>query len=167
MNVFELTRKLVDIESVTPNEEAIGDFLFAYLQPFVREHNGRIEKVEVEPRRNNIFAYWGDVPVVTLSTHLDTVPPFFASSEDAEFLHGRGACDVKGIIASMIHAAIELLAQGIRKLTGEIKIEETGAPAAAQPVPREQLKGGMGDGAGPLFTLGAPGAATAEAVEES
>ncbi len=38
-----------------------------------------------------------------------------------------------------------------RKLTGEIKTDD---PAAA-PVPREQLKGGMGEaGAGPLFTLG-------------
>lgn len=42
-----------------------------------------------------------------------------------------------------------------RKLTGEIKIEESGAAAASAPVPREQLKGGMGEGgAGPLFTLG-------------
>ena len=114
MNVFELTRKLVDINSVTPNEEAVGDFLFDYLQPLVLAHNGHIEKIEVEPRRNNILAFWGDSPVVTLSTHLDTVPPFFASSEDDEFIHGRGACDVKGIIASMIYAAHELLAQGIR-----------------------------------------------------
>jgi len=43
-----------------------------------------------------------------------------------------------------------------RKLTGEIKIEES-APAPT-PVPREQLKGGMGEGgAGPLFTLGGGG----------
>jgi small subunit ribosomal protein S1 len=40
-----------------------------------------------------------------------------------------------------------------RKLTGEIKLDEpTSAPT---PVPREQLKGGMGEaGSGPLFTLG-------------
>ncbi len=114
MNVFELTRRLIDIESVTPNEEAVGDWLFDYLQPFVIEHGGHIEKIQVEPRRNNIFAYWGHAPVVTLSTHLDTVPPWFASSEDAEFIWGRGACDVKGIVASMIHAAHELLAQGVK-----------------------------------------------------
>jgi acetylornithine deacetylase len=51
---------------------------------------------------------------VTLSTHLDTVPPFFASREDDEFIWGRGACDVKGIIASMICAAKILLAEGRR-----------------------------------------------------
>ena len=28
MNAFELTRALIDIESVTPNEERVGDYLF-------------------------------------------------------------------------------------------------------------------------------------------
>ena len=31
MNVFELTRALVDIDSVTPNEEAVGNYLFENL----------------------------------------------------------------------------------------------------------------------------------------
>lgn len=114
MNVFELTRKLIDIESVTPNEKAVGDFVFDYLQPIVSQYGGNIEKIEVEPNRNNIFAWWGDTPAVTLSTHLDTVPPFFASKEDDEFIWGRGACDVKDIIASMICAAQQLLAEGVR-----------------------------------------------------
>lgn len=114
MNVFELTRKLIDIESITPNEKAVGDFVFDYLQPMVSQYGGNIEKIEVEPNRNNIFAWWGDTPAVTLSTHLDTVPPFFASKEDDEYIWGRGACDVKDIIASMIHAAQQLLAEGIR-----------------------------------------------------
>ena len=64
----------------------------------------------VEPHRFNVFAHWGD-PVVTLSTHMDTVPPFFASREDDEFIWGRGACDTKGIIASMIFAVEALLAR--------------------------------------------------------
>jgi acetylornithine deacetylase len=49
---------------------------------------------------------------VVLSTHMDTVPPFFPSSEDAEHLHGRGACDTKGGIAAMLRALEELLAAG-------------------------------------------------------
>ena len=40
---------------------------------------------------------------------MDTVPPFFASREDDEFIWGRGACDTKGIIASMICAGEALL----------------------------------------------------------
>jgi acetylornithine deacetylase len=52
--------------------------------------------------------------VVTLSTHIDTVPTFFPSREDDRFIWGRGACDTKGIIASMIHAAQDLVAEGLR-----------------------------------------------------
>ena len=68
--------------------------------------------MEVEPGRFNVLATWGR-PVVTLSTHMDTVPPFFPSREDAEFIWGRGACDAKGIIAAMIAAAEKLLAEGV------------------------------------------------------
>ena len=68
----------------------------------------RVERIEVEPSRFNVLACFGS-PTVTLSTHLDTVPPFFASREDEEFIWGRGACDVKGIIACMVHAAQNLL----------------------------------------------------------
>jgi len=71
--------------------------------------------MEVAPHRFNVLAHWGD-PVVTLSTHMDTVPPFFASREDNEFIWGRAACDTKGIIASMILAAESLLEQGGRGL---------------------------------------------------
>jgi acetylornithine deacetylase len=45
---------------------------------------------------------------------MDTVPPFYASREDEEFIWGRGACDTKGIIASMIKAMEGLLAAGER-----------------------------------------------------
>jgi acetylornithine deacetylase len=49
-----------------------------------------------------------------MSTHQDTVPPFFSSREDADFIWGRGACDVKGIMAAMILAATRLAEQGER-----------------------------------------------------
>jgi acetylornithine deacetylase len=112
MNVFELTRSLIDIDSVTPNEERVGLFLHEYLLALAARFHGVVEKMEVEPHRYNVFALFGDVPLVTLSTHMDTVPPHFASGEDDEFITGRGACDTKGIIASMIHAAEQLLEAG-------------------------------------------------------
>src|SRR6185369_16013975 len=111
MNLFELTRTLIDIDSVTPNEEQVGLFLFDHLVKLTAQTGGRVERMEVEPHRFNVLATWGD-PVVTLSTHMDTVPPFFASREDDEMLWGRGACDTKGIIASMIHAAGGLAEEG-------------------------------------------------------
>lgn len=113
MNVFELTRALVDIESITENEERVGNYLFDHLSLLTQSHGGSIEKMPVTENRFNIFARWGD-PVVTLSTHIDTVPPFFPSREDDEYIWGRGACDTKGIIASMITAIRELLAEGSR-----------------------------------------------------
>lgn len=113
MDVFELTRALIDIESITGNEKAVGDWLIEYLRPLAEKYGGSIERIEVEPDRNNVLVLFGK-PVVTLSTHLDTVPPFFPSREDEEFIWGRGACDVKGIIACMIKAAEQVLAAGHR-----------------------------------------------------
>jgi len=115
MNLFELTRRLVDIESISGNEAAVGDYLFDYLTPIAANHDGHIERIEVEPGRFNLFAHWGE-PAVTFSTHIDTVPPFFASREDDAYIWGRGACDTKGIIASMVFAVRELLEQGVRNL---------------------------------------------------
>jgi acetylornithine deacetylase len=114
MTVFELTRTLIDIESITNNEEAVGNYLYDYLTPLVAVYGGRVERIEVEPRRFNIFAQWGDPLTVTLSTHIDTVPPFVASREDDEYIWGRGACDTKGIIACMIKAVEALLDAGRR-----------------------------------------------------
>jgi acetylornithine deacetylase len=113
MDPFQLTRALVDIDSVTPNEEKVGLFLFDHLREIAARTSGHVERLEVEPHRFNVLAHWGD-PVVTLSTHIDTVPPFFASREDSEFIWGRGACDTKGIIASMIHAVDALVTDGVR-----------------------------------------------------
>jgi acetylornithine deacetylase len=134
MNLFELTRALVDIESVTNHEKPVGDFLFSHLAALTSRHGGRIERIAAEPERDNIFAFWGE-PVVTLSTHMDTVPPFFPSSEDGDFIWGRGSCDAKGIIAAMIAAAEKLLAAGTRNfgllfLVGEER-DSAGARAAA------------------------------------
>jgi acetylornithine deacetylase len=115
MDVIALTRALVDIESITDNEERVGNYLFDHMQTLAQQHNGTVEKMDVAPARFNIFARWGE-PVVTFSTHIDTVPPFFPSREDETDVWGRGACDTKGIIASMIAAVECLLAGGVRNI---------------------------------------------------
>ncbi|HXY00561.1 MAG TPA: M20/M25/M40 family metallo-hydrolase [Candidatus Limnocylindrales bacterium] len=135
MNLFELTRALVDIESTTNHEKNVGDYLFAHLSTLAARTNGSVERMPVEPNRDNIFVCW-DEPLVTLSTHMDTVPPFFASNEDNEFIWGRGSCDAKGIIAAMIAAAEDLLAVGTRTfgllfVVGEER-DSLGAKAAAK-----------------------------------
>jgi acetylornithine deacetylase len=134
MHPFALTRALVDIESTTNQEKLVGDFLFAHLSALALRSNGQIERMAVAPGRDNIFVSWGE-PVVTFSTHMDTVPPWFTSREDDEFIWGRGACDAKGIIAAMIAAVEKLLAGGTRNLgllfvVGEER-NSAGAKAAA------------------------------------
>ena len=135
MNVFELTRALVDVESVSDNEMQVGALLHSYLSNLAAASGGRVERMEVERDRFNVLATWGR-PVVTLSTHMDTVPPFFPSREDSEFIWGRGACDAKGIIASMVVAAEKLLAEGVKDfgllfVVGEER-NSAGAAAAAK-----------------------------------
>jgi len=136
MNLFELTRALVDIESITGNEERVGDYLFDYLSNLASRYQGKVERMPVEPHRFNVLAWWGERPVVTLSTHIDTVPPFFPSTEDTEFIGGRASCDTKGIIASMIKAMEALLEARVRNFGMLLVVGEernsAGAYRAAQ-----------------------------------
>ena len=115
MDVFALTRAFIDIESVTGNELEIGKFFYEHLKPLADKYGGRIERIEVEKDRYNVYVHWGH-PEVVFSTHIDTVPPFIPSKEDDEFVWGRGACDTKGISASMIKAVEGLLADGVRDM---------------------------------------------------
>jgi acetylornithine deacetylase len=135
MTVFQLTRRLIDIESITPNEREIGDFLSELLAGLASRFDGQFERITAEPERDNVFVQFG-MPKVVLSTHMDTVPPFIPSSEDDQNIWGRGACDTKGIIAAMICAAQELLAEGKRDfgllfVVGEER-NSAGAIAAAE-----------------------------------
>ena len=113
MSLFSLARTLIDIDSTTGREREIGEVLHSYLHDLAKGSDGSVERISVEENRFNLFAAWGE-PVVVLSTHMDTVPPFIPSSEDDELIWGRGACDTKGIIASMLQAVEELLAEGRR-----------------------------------------------------
>jgi acetylornithine deacetylase len=68
----------------------------------------------MEGERFNVFARPAEVdsPALVFSTHIDTVPPFLASREDADNIYGRGACDAKGIIAAQVAACQRLRAAG-------------------------------------------------------
>ena len=113
--VFALTRKLVDIESITGNEGPVGDFLCTELQRL----GYAVRKMPVEGARQNVYATWPgqEKPILVFSTHMDVVPPFIPSSEtslgDDGRIYGRGSCDAKGIIAAQIAAAEALRSEGI------------------------------------------------------
>ena len=79
MSLVELTRDLIDIPSITGEELAIGRFLQSHLKRL----NYKVELQEVAAGRANIIATTNRPHLVVLSTHMDTVPPFIPSSEDA------------------------------------------------------------------------------------
>ena len=108
MDTFELIRRLINIESISGNEKALVDFLANYLESM----GFKIELQEAEPNRPNLFAKRGE-PDVVLSTHTDTVPPYVELREDDQFIYGRGACDTKGLMTSMIKATEKLIEEGV------------------------------------------------------
>jgi acetylornithine deacetylase len=111
MDAITLTRQLVDIESITGNEADVANYLYGELCRL----GYQTRKMAVEEDRFNLYATSPEHtdPAVVFSTHLDTVPPFIPSSEDAEKIYGRGSCDAKGIIAAQVAASERLRQQGI------------------------------------------------------
>ncbi|HEV8660117.1 MAG TPA: M20/M25/M40 family metallo-hydrolase [Thermoanaerobaculia bacterium] len=102
-------RELIDIPSPTEQERDAGEFLFATL----KQLGYRCSRRKVAPNRFNVFASPGGRPRILINSHYDTVPPWFASFEDEQFIYGRGACDTKGIIAAMIAAGERLRGRGV------------------------------------------------------
>ena len=74
MDAVTLTRQLVDIESISGNEAAVGNYLYGELCRL----GYQTKKMAVEGDRFNVFATWDGHPnpAVVFSTHMDTVPPF-------------------------------------------------------------------------------------------
>ncbi|MGE0813409.1 MAG: M20/M25/M40 family metallo-hydrolase [Vicinamibacterales bacterium] len=107
VDVVGLARTLIDIESTTGQEGQVGRVLAAYL----RERGYSVLEQPVSGDRTNVIAAVGE-PAVAFSTHFDCVPPFFPSRVEDGILHGRGACDAKGILAAQVAAAERLRAAG-------------------------------------------------------
>jgi acetylornithine deacetylase len=111
-NPVAFTRSLIDIESISGNEFAVGEYLAQELEML----DYSVEKMDCEGNRFNVFALPRGVeqPAVVLSTHMDTVPPFIPSREDDNNIYGRGSCDAKGIIAAQVAAVEQLRTTGVQ-----------------------------------------------------
>ena len=107
MDPIALTRALVDIDSTTGQEDAVGRFLVDYL----RELGFAVTTQPVDETRFNVLATAGP-PSVVFSTHFDCVPPFFPSRIEGDRLFGRGSCDAKGILAAQVAAVDMLVREG-------------------------------------------------------
>jgi acetylornithine deacetylase len=128
VDVVKLTRELIDIPSVTGDEFHVGTSLAELLSRL----GYRIEVQDVEGDRGNVVATTSEKPLIVLSTHMDTVPPYIASSEDDDLIYGRGACDAKGIIAAQIGAAEKLRAEGVNEIGLVFTVDEEVNSAGAK-----------------------------------
>jgi acetylornithine deacetylase len=129
LDVASLTFDLVRIPSVSGAEgEVVGA-----VETLLRQRAWSVRRISVSPGRDDLLASTCDAPLVTLSTHLDTVPPHIAPRLEGTRLYGRGACDAKGIAAAMICAAERLRARDVPVALLFVVGEETihdGASAA-------------------------------------
>jgi acetylornithine deacetylase len=107
--LLHLHRKLVEIESITHNEKHVGDWLASYLEDL----DYTVEKQEIAKDRFNLLAYGKKrETTILVSSHIDTVPPFwpYYYNESSGIIGGRGSVDAKGSVAAQIIAV-----QGLRK----------------------------------------------------
>ncbi|KAI9694006.1 MAG: hypothetical protein M1822_003277 [Bathelium mastoideum] len=113
-------RLLVEAESVTGNEFAVGTALAAYLKS---SHHGALYNIETQrvgEKRYNILAYSGterDADILVTS-HIDTVPPFIPytfhlnrTHVSSSLITGRGTVDAKGSVAAQVFAVSNILRQ--------------------------------------------------------
>ena len=110
IDLVELTRSLVDIDSTTGREGEAGHWLARCLRDLEYE----VVEQSVSDGRFNVYAHLGTPPSIVFSTHFDCVPPFFPSRVERGLVFGRGACDAKGILAAQVTAAGRLLTLRIR-----------------------------------------------------
>ena len=125
-DVVTLATELLSVESTTGRERDAVDLVARWL--VARGWNVSLQ--EVEPGRSNIWATRRGGGV-TLSTHLDTVPPYVPPRLEGNRLYGRGSSDAKGIAAAMMIAAQRLADAGEERVDLLFVVgEEKGSPGA-------------------------------------
>lgn len=118
--LFQLHKDLIQVSSLSRHEENITAFLSSYLA----KQGLNVEFLDSPVGGKNIYGYFGKNKnaSVLLTSHIDTVPPFFNYSlkrgpDNHLKIHGRGSTDAKASVASQIIAAKELFAEG--KINGD------------------------------------------------
>lgn len=134
----ELTVRLMSIDSTSGRETDVINWLDQYLG----ERGWKTWRIPVSQGRDDLFATVHENPTVTLSTHLDTVPPYIPPRVTADTIYGRGSCDAKGVAAAMICAAEKLRDRGLPVallfVVGE-EVTHDGAHAANEAILKRQI----------------------------
>lgn len=110
-DLLSLHKKLVETESITGNEKSVGNWLVSYLA----DKGLTVEKqvLSKEPERFNVFAYPGKhrQTKILVSSHFDTVPPFwpYELRANGTEIWGRGTVDAKACVAAQTIAVLSLL----------------------------------------------------------
>lgn len=105
--LLALHKKLVKIESISDNELEIGTWLASYLS----DNGFTVEKQEVAKDRYNLLAYGSKRDTtILLSSHIDTVPPYwpYYYNTTSDIIGGRGSVDAKASVAAQILAVAGL-----------------------------------------------------------
>jgi acetylornithine deacetylase len=142
------------------------DELLSFLERRFSEGGWTVESMEVSPSRRNLFVRRGH-PSVVLTTHADTVPPFFPPRREGDVLVGRGACDAKASLAAQAVALDELARDGAGEvgllvLVGEERGSDGALAANRRPHLARYLIGG--EPTGSRFVAGSKGCLRIEVV---
>ncbi|KAJ4038960.1 hypothetical protein NW761_010425 [Fusarium oxysporum] len=128
--LLELHKSLVERPSITGSEKHVTDFLQTYLQ----DAGFTVETQSVAKNRDNILAYYNNTrkTKVLVTSHIDTVPPFWPYERRGDEIWGRGTVDAKGSVAAQIIAVQELFDKK-EVNDGDVALlfvvgEETGGP---------------------------------------
>ena len=124
VDVAELLTAMLSVPSPSGEEDAMASLLVSRLLRAGFE-------VDVDAA-GNVVAAWGDGPeTVALVGHVDTVPGHIDVRRDGDLLHGRGAVDAKGPLATAIAAVSRQPRDGGRRfvIVGAVE-EETSSRGA-------------------------------------
>ncbi|KIL87496.1 acetylornithine deacetylase [Fusarium avenaceum] len=108
--LLELHKALVERPSTSGSEKPVTDFLKSYLQ----DAGLTVEIQPVADQRDNVFAYYNNTrdTKVLVTSHVDTVPPYWPYERRGDEIWGRGTVDAKGSVAAQIIAVQELFQKG-------------------------------------------------------
>lgn len=127
-DAVQLTKEMVEIKSYSFMENQEEE-ISKYILDFFTENEITSYRTEIVPGRYNTFAILKgedseNNPSLLLTGHMDTVPAYdfkeaFTAREDADYLYGRGSCDMKGALAAMMCAMVNIRESGT-KLKGDL-----------------------------------------------